>query len=173
MKNTEHSPGSVTEIEGKKYDPCGGCGADHPSQRCIGCLHPFSVIASTPEKETPTPRTDGWIEEVQLFDGRVIQIINPVFSRTLERETIAQAARIAELEGTEEKLRFACQTNGATIDHLLAERDRMRGALEPFAAFYDSKSLVKPDLDDYKRASEALLPAAQEGKQRKDTPAHE
>ena len=23
------------------FIPCGGCGADHPSQRCLGCLHQF------------------------------------------------------------------------------------------------------------------------------------
>ncbi len=25
----------------KRYTPCGGCGADKPSDRCIGCLHDF------------------------------------------------------------------------------------------------------------------------------------
>lgn len=24
-----------------QYNPCGGCGATHPSQRCLGCHHPF------------------------------------------------------------------------------------------------------------------------------------
>lgn len=28
----------------KKYEICGGCGADHPDQRCIGCFHPFEEI---------------------------------------------------------------------------------------------------------------------------------
>jgi hypothetical protein len=28
------------------YTPCGGCGATKPSQRCIGCLHPFEAGAS-------------------------------------------------------------------------------------------------------------------------------
>lgn len=23
------------------YRPCGGCGADHPGKRCIGCFHDF------------------------------------------------------------------------------------------------------------------------------------
>jgi len=28
------------------HTPCGGCGATKPSQRCIGCLHPFEAGAS-------------------------------------------------------------------------------------------------------------------------------
>lgn len=27
-----------------KYYPCGGCGADNPMDRCIGCFHPFVPI---------------------------------------------------------------------------------------------------------------------------------
>lgn len=25
----------------QQYETCGGCGATHPDQRCIGCLHYF------------------------------------------------------------------------------------------------------------------------------------
>ncbi len=25
-----------------KFEPCGGCGADHPDKRCIGCGHQFT-----------------------------------------------------------------------------------------------------------------------------------
>lgn len=25
----------------KEYKQCGGCGAKHPSKRCIGCMHDF------------------------------------------------------------------------------------------------------------------------------------
>jgi len=28
------------------YIPCGGCGADRPSQRCLGCLHDFGMASS-------------------------------------------------------------------------------------------------------------------------------
>jgi hypothetical protein len=24
-----------------KYEPCGGCGADNPNERCINCFHDF------------------------------------------------------------------------------------------------------------------------------------
>lgn len=26
----------------KEYIPCGGCGARHPKERCIGCMHSFT-----------------------------------------------------------------------------------------------------------------------------------
>ena len=28
-------------MESKTYTPCGGCGAETPKDRCIGCFHPF------------------------------------------------------------------------------------------------------------------------------------
>lgn len=32
---------------GEVYEPCGGCGADHPSKRCINCFHDFGGERST------------------------------------------------------------------------------------------------------------------------------
>lgn len=40
----------LTAPDGKKYDPCGGCGADHPSKACIGCRHPFALLNSHGEE---------------------------------------------------------------------------------------------------------------------------
>ena len=36
-----------------KYNPCGGCGATEPIQRCLGCFHPFY--------RTETPMSGKWI----------------------------------------------------------------------------------------------------------------
>lgn len=41
----------------KKYTPCGGCGAEHPDERCLGCFHPFE---STPIPE-PKIETVTWL----------------------------------------------------------------------------------------------------------------
>ena len=33
----------------QEYAPCGGCGATHPKQRCLGCMHQFE--AARPKAE--------------------------------------------------------------------------------------------------------------------------
>lgn len=39
-QNYEHAR-QVTRDLFVGFDRCGGCGADHPDQRCIGCFHVF------------------------------------------------------------------------------------------------------------------------------------
>jgi hypothetical protein len=31
-------------MSNKQYNPCGGCGAETPNDRCIGCMHPFEKM---------------------------------------------------------------------------------------------------------------------------------
>lgn len=32
---------AIDQAEGREFNPCGGCGASHPNERCLGCLHDF------------------------------------------------------------------------------------------------------------------------------------
>lgn len=32
-------------MQNDKFIPCGGCGAEHPNERCIGCFHDFGELA--------------------------------------------------------------------------------------------------------------------------------
>lgn len=52
-----------------KYIPCGGCGAETPLDRCIGCLHPFT------EEEKKEPFTASKYTEV--VPGVMIGSITP------------------------------------------------------------------------------------------------
>jgi hypothetical protein len=55
-----------------KYNPCGGCGATEPIQRCIGCFHPFYRLE--------TPMSGMWVnlkgrytEDWQMMHCRYVQ----------------------------------------------------------------------------------------------------
>lgn len=40
QRNYEHSKQHARDLF-VGFNRCGGCGADHPDQRCIGCFHVF------------------------------------------------------------------------------------------------------------------------------------
>lgn len=78
----------MTDAQG--YVACGGCGAENPGERCIGCLHDFGDPGSAwvhkvyesneVKKERPMPYelpVSGHriVEQADMIDGRVAQTV--------------------------------------------------------------------------------------------------
>lgn len=62
-------------MESKQYTPCGGCGAETPIDRCIGCMHPFTKEEEKVYNKLLTPERDLILRIVEQW-GNAIEMPN-------------------------------------------------------------------------------------------------
>jgi hypothetical protein len=83
------------------YKTCGGCGADNPSKRCIGCFHDFGGDSvSQAVTDAPTPETDNF--EKHFPDAPVSGWKR--LTKRFERERDELRARLKEAEADYKEL---------------------------------------------------------------------
>lgn len=57
----------------KKMRPCGGCGAETPKERCMGCMHDFGYDTSVWVREySPSPKRASALSDLALNDADII-----------------------------------------------------------------------------------------------------
>lgn len=92
----DHHSQKVKGATMSDYTPCGGCGADDPSKRCIGCFHDFGGdSAAQSVSEATTPEVDEIMRDI------------PSPPKTLHIERLARRARRLERERDEAKRNLA------------------------------------------------------------------
>lgn len=72
---------NIQALKNPVYQPCGGCGATEPGQRCIGCLHDFG---------SPTHRLDPYADAEARRESRRVQELLEANNAYLERARTAE-----------------------------------------------------------------------------------
>ena len=127
------------------YESCGGCGAETPSERCIGCLHDFGPSLTTPSNANTSGLEVVWARLSKTFSDRFYEGYEPeieAMSAAVVTATSAQA-RIAELESAlaaaqnadaenDAHLRSRATATEARADRLAKAGDRLIDALHRY-----------------------------------------
>lgn len=77
MTNQQTKERIAKEAE-KLYVPCGGCGAETPKDRCLGCFHSFGQLAVDDYQLCPKCDAEGVVstEGTQTSTTRICPVCN-------------------------------------------------------------------------------------------------
>lgn len=154
-------------MEKNKYTPCGGCGAESPLERCIGCFHPFEPIATKLSIEWIN-LADNYTEDWQIMhcryasDGRKLDtelfeeknggLVKVGGTGRLELNEVEYLIESGSNELVQENERLKAKLS---TYHGIKERcDKMEAALKQFISYHETGLL--PDIFTYKKAVETL-----------------
>lgn len=131
----------MSGIEDVVYNPCGGCGASHPDQRCIGCGHDFGFGVRRLAIPPPTPADrERDLAADWNYLGRTFN--NPSFMTCDEMVDIAESALRLLAEARRDR------------DALKAEVARLREALTFYAEPRNYREVSSNDYGHWKSAIE-------------------